>query len=412
MRHRHGAPGPSGLQSVRPRPLTCLIASLMSTNGCRDAGGRYDLLPSHAVARSKRPVNARRASPGGVLAGTSTLAAKLTSVCGWVGGVMLMPGEHPYFAVISRLDWLRIYDARTGRRSGEVHSPADVVRFTGVAAGDGVYFVSCHGRTYGGDAIGRVDLTVDGKPDELMMLHSVGRSALGNVVGNTISASPDGSHVICATSVVHRSFPPPPVTYAMFLPGTGEVRHRTSRWSGHLGHASWSASGRMLAFLLSSGLPPEDPRRLRWHPGNGEVFGIRVCDAFATDLLAESTLVAPDATAMGLLGNPVLSGDGTWVYAVAWVPDPKDVDRGERSHLRLVRFPVGSGEAEVLLDRVPVSIGEEAGFVRVCRDVEGNNLMLFGRHRGLFRRLRKSAERLRLRWFRGMLPGAGGSQCA
>ncbi len=62
------------------------------------------------------------------------------------------------------------------------------------------------------------------------------------------------------------------------------------------------------------------------------------------------------------------------------MPDPKDVDRGERSHLRLVRFPVGSGEAEVLLDRVPVSIGEEAGFVRVCRDVEGNNLMLFGRH--------------------------------
>jgi hypothetical protein len=31
---------------------------------------------------------------------------------------------------------------------------------------------------------------------------------------------------------------------------------------------------------------------------------------------------------------------------------------------------------------------------------------------GLFRRLRRSAGRLQLRWFRGMLPGAGGSRCA
>jgi hypothetical protein len=297
----------------------------------------------------------------------------------WMGGVM-STGEHPHFAVISRLDRLQIYDARTGQRSDEVHAPADVLRFTGVAAADdGVYFLSCHSRTYPRDAIGRVH-TAGGEPDELMMLHPAGGSVLGSVVGNTISASPDGSHVIYQTSLVHRSFPPPPASYALFLPGSGEVRHRTSRWPGHIGDLSWSATGRLLAFLWSSGLSPKDPRYLNWQPGNGEVFGIRVCEASATDLVAESTLVAPQATAMGLLANPVLSSDGTSVYAVARVHDGSDVDRGNPSHLRLLRLPLGSGEAEVLLDSVPVSTAEEGSYVRVCRDVDGNSLMLFGRH--------------------------------
>ncbi len=31
---------------------------------------------------------------------------------------------------------------------------------------------------------------------------------------------------------------------------------------------------------------------------------------------------------------------------------------------------------------------------------------------GLFGQLRRTAEQLRLKWFRGMLPGADGSRCA
>jgi hypothetical protein len=290
-------------------------------------------------------------------------------------------GEHPHFAVISRLDRLQICDARTGQRSGEVHTPADVLRFSGVAAADdGVYFMSGHSRTYPRDVIGRVHLTAGGEPGELTILHPAGGSALSNVAGNTISASPDGSRVIYPTSLVLGSFPPPPASYALFLPGSGEVRHRTSRWPGHMGDLSWSATGRLLAFLWSSGLSPKDPRHLNWHPENGEALGIRVCDASATDLLAESTLVASQATAMGLLASPVLSSDGTSVYAVARAHYAGDADRGEPPHLRLLRFPLGSGEAEVLLDSVPVSATEEGHYVRVCRDVEGNSLMLFERH--------------------------------
>ncbi len=274
--------------------------------------------------------------------------------------------DKSYLVIITLMDRLQVFDARTGQRTSELLAPAGVVRFTGVSsANNGIYFVSGLSSDKGhSHFIARVRITSDGKAGDLVPTRATGGASLGSIVGNTISAAPDGSQIIFTTSVMHQSYPPGPATYARLIPHSGAIEHLASVWSGQLSSLSWSAAGDRVAFLWGNGLAASREPNAGLDPANAPDFGVRTCEASAADLPASSTLVAPADAGLGHLACPVLSSDGTSVYAVA-------------SAQRLVRFNVGSDEPDILADDLALSGG---GVVRLCRNPDDDVLILFERH--------------------------------
>lgn len=285
--------------------------------------------------------------------------------------------ERTHFVVISRMDQLHVYDARTGRKSSEVNAPTGVVRFTGVAAADaGIYFASCQASKGGEQLIARVRVSPDGEGGELAIIGTADGVSLGNITGNTISSAPDASRIIFATSGERVSAASRTATYGRFFPGSGALETVRSLWPGRISSLSWSGAGDRLAFTWRGDMPAraDYPERDSVDaPGSG----IRTCNASAADLPAASRLVAPLSTGLGDLSCPVLSGNGMFVYAMARTGS--GAAGGLPPSVKLLRFPAETGEAEVVAGDVEVAGTGE--FVCLCRNSDDSALMLFERFR-------------------------------
>lgn len=285
--------------------------------------------------------------------------------------------EHAHFVVISRMDQLRVYDAQTGRKSSEVNVPPGIVRFTGVAAADaGIYFASCQSAKGGEQLIARVRVSPDGECSELAIIDTAGGVSLGKITGNTISSSPDASRIIFAVSRARISAASRTATYSRFFPSSGILETVRSQWPGQISSLSWSGAGDKLAFMWQGEMPVRTGH-LSQDSANAPSFGIRTCNASAADLPAASNLVARLSTGLGDLSCPVLSGSGMSVYAVAKT-DSSAAGRLPPS-VKLLRFPLETGEAEVVADDIEVAGTGE--FVCLCRSSDDSALMLFERHR-------------------------------
>lgn len=283
--------------------------------------------------------------------------------------------EHAHFVVISRLNQLYIYDAQTGRKSSEVSAPPGILRFTGVAAADaGIYFASCHSAKGREEPIARVYVSPDGEHCELAIIDTADGVSVRNITGNTISSSPDASQVIFAVSGPGPA--PGTATYSRLFPGSGIVETVRSRWPGRISRLSWSDAGDKIAFMWHSDVPARTGQLDR-DSLNASSFGIRTCNPSAADLPAASSLVVPLSTGLGdRLSCPVLSANGMSVYALA--TNDSSVAGGP-PRVKLLRFPLETGEAEVVADDIEVAGTGE--FVGLCRNSDDSALMLFERHR-------------------------------
>jgi hypothetical protein len=294
-----------------------------------------------------------------------------------------MEAEHRHFVALSdgARSQVGVYNARTGEVTAVAVAPPGVSRFNGVAAAgeEGLYFLSGvvhQPGTTAGTGLLRLRLSRRGQVAELALLYmDSSQEAMSGIIGPLISVTPDGSQIVCPAGRL--SFPPrEPLKIAIYDVVTGRLTQRGTRWPGVVWDLSWSGNGETLAFLWGSGRDePPQTGPFTWDPANGETQGIRVVSSAAADWVANSRHVVDQDSPLGMLQKPLISVDGTTVFAA--VKEELSLERAESAAvLKLIQMDIDGG-VPLRAWKFPHPPDASYGYLSVCRDVAGQSLLVF-----------------------------------
>jgi hypothetical protein len=266
-----------------------------------------------------------------------------------------------------------VRDARTGAVTDLITPPPDAGQFSAVtSAGGGLFFLT-------GQAAPRPGRQIRGEPAVpgparmyRMQVDEAGRVARLEPLAEGllppgcrhIIACPGGETLayVCFDLRV-RPAGPRIRTLEAGLVDTGSGARRPARLpAGSLGELSWAGDRQTVAFA--------------WHPESAEPPGIYLADTRATDdwVSAGQRVEAIRGPCDDLL-DPVISADGSEIYATVAQPDP-----GGGPHWnRLLAIPVHGGQPRVVFQlryrNNPYNV--RYMWTTACRDATGEHLLVF-----------------------------------